>query len=293
MTVPSEPVTDRQRTARLNRRGTARDLLRGDLHDSNLPEVLQFLRGLHRDGQLLLEHLQPHLSAGIYLSRGELVHAVCPPYQGMDALAHLLGWRIGRYAFVASATTTLRTIHGPFQAVLLEALRCHDELQASLRRLPAAEVVLHLERDPQVLTGIRLDVRQWRILRLVDGRRSCRRVVELAGGTAEVAEILYGLYAWGVVRGEANDAWLQELIPVRLGAESRQGINPAALSPTACHFLRACDGFATVAAMAVEAGVRGEMVVSALCELVEDRWIAFAAGQSVYNAYIGVPETTE
>lgn len=271
-------------------RSGVRDLLRGDLSESNLAEVLQFLLTLRKDGQVLMEQDEPRLAGGIYLAGGDVTHAVCPPYHGMEALVQLLNWHQGRYAFIANVASQERTLSGSFQSVMLEAMRILDERSRHWVGLPTPTTILHRERDPRIFARSPLDLRAWRLLELVDGQRSIQEVYELAGSTGNVAALLRQMLMAGVLRTHPDSIWMATIRFQRLDASARQHRPAAPLSLAACHILRGCDDRATMGSLAVATGLNGEVFIRAVRELVEGYWIELVEGEEVYRDRIGVPD---
>lgn len=271
-------------------RSGVRDLLRGDLSESNLAEVLQFLLTLRRDGQVMMEQDEPRLAGGIYLVGGDVTHAVCPPYHGMDALVQLMSWQQGRYAFVANKSSHERTLTGSFQSVMLEAMRILDERSQHWVGLPIPTTIVHRERDPRIFSRCSMDLRAWRLFELVDGQRSIQEVYDLAGGTGNVAALLRQMLMVGVLRTHADSIWMATIRFRRLDASARQHRPAAPLSVAACHILRGCDDRATMGSLAVATGLNGEMFIRAVRELVEGYWIGLVEGEEIYRDRIGVPD---
>ena len=95
-------------------RGTLRDLALVDvialacLAGGNI--ILQVQAGENRSGQL-------------HLHNGHIAHAATPDEEGRSALVEMLSWKGGHFTEMPRVGTTRNTIHGPWTATLMEALR--------------------------------------------------------------------------------------------------------------------------------------------------------------------------
>jgi CheY-like chemotaxis protein len=95
----------------------------GWMHRMALVDVLQMY---HHAGQSLVLNVSGDAEGTIALHHGELIHAECRGQLGMAALIALLAARRGRIE-TSALTAPTRTIHGPFDHVLLDGLRALDE----------------------------------------------------------------------------------------------------------------------------------------------------------------------
>ncbi len=188
-------------------------IMQGDLRDRALPELLQFLQAMRKKGQLLIECGDSRQSASVYFSGGRVVHACCPPEQGEQAIYRLLHWRHGRFVFLAGAAPEQETIHTDLRNLLLEGMRLIDEIPDPRSQLPAADAVLHCERDAQRLDQVRITVRQWKLYSIVNGRRTINDLIALSGrDQAEASRDLYHLLMVGLVSEHHDDAYLAAIV---------------------------------------------------------------------------------
>jgi hypothetical protein len=74
--------------------------------------------------------------AAVWLSNGEIHHAVCDTLSGQSAMCRIVRADKGRFWAIAQSTLPPRTIHQDWQHVMLEAAREGDEAahQSSLRQ---------------------------------------------------------------------------------------------------------------------------------------------------------------
>jgi CheY-like chemotaxis protein/predicted regulator of Ras-like GTPase activity (Roadblock/LC7/MglB family) len=67
----------------------------------------------------------------IYFQDGEIVHAECGGKTGQDAFFMILGWEGGDFTTMSGAEPPARTLSGPWQELLIEAMRRKDEGKAA------------------------------------------------------------------------------------------------------------------------------------------------------------------
>ncbi|MEZ4360055.1 MAG: DUF4388 domain-containing protein [Kofleriaceae bacterium] len=97
--------------------------LHGLLHRLSLIDVLQMF---HQSAQSVHLHLHGPIEGEISLLHGNLVDARCGAVAGSEALSALLATQVG-YLESSTVDHERRTISGPFDHVLLDALRTLDE----------------------------------------------------------------------------------------------------------------------------------------------------------------------
>jgi CheY-like chemotaxis protein len=105
----------------------------GWLHRMSLIDVLQMY---HHAGESLVLNVTGEVEGAIALHRGQLVHAETAAAAGIAALVELLHATRGRLETTALTHTT-QTIGGPFDHVLLDALRTMDEARGDFRAITA------------------------------------------------------------------------------------------------------------------------------------------------------------
>jgi hypothetical protein len=260
--------------------------IQGDLAEYAIPDLLQFMHASRKAGQLVLEGAAA-APAGIYFANGEVVHAYCPPRQGVPALYQLLGWQEGRFAFLKNVAPAERTIFDDLQNLLLDGLRRLDELRVFAKHLPAGGTILHLARTEGAADALRLTRREWTVLAQVNGRRTLDEVLGLAGGAPdEAARTLYGLLLAELVTTAADDAWLEAIVPERVPtgeAAASRGPPPTILANL---LLKKVDGQRSLADLLHALGCGERALADELHLLVRTGWIRFCAGEDLYARYL-------
>ncbi len=262
-------------------------IMQGDLAEYPVPDLLQFLQGTRKHGQLLLEPPSRSRTAGLFFDEGELVHACCPPTSGVRAVYEVLPWHEGRFAFVKDVEPEQRTIREDLQSVLLEGLRQLDELRRARTLLPPPDTVLHLERELQVHDDVRLTRGEWQVLALVNGRRTLADVVELSGRPAvEGSRIVSELLAARLVVTTADDLYLEAVVAARVSAASAPAQRTAPPTMLANLILKQVDGRRTLRGIRDALGCGTADLVEELRLLVRTGWVTVAAGHDEYRRFI-------
>lgn len=174
------------------RRPAPQRIMSGLLADHPLAELLQFLQSMRKHVHLMLERSQPRQSGGIYFANGRPIHAYLPHLDGDEAILELLAWNEGRFVLVDDARPECESVHSDLRSLLLEGMRRLDESTRHLPCFPMPDSIPtpRSSHDPanddQLLT-----LREWRLLAVVDGRRTTAELAHLL--KREVHEIQRGL----------------------------------------------------------------------------------------------------
>lgn len=103
------------------------DSLRGNLANTSIPDLLQFLATSGKTGELQVVHEPSGAEARVYFSAGTLVHTASADLTGMDALIEICGWQKGRFSFHDDVLSPKVSITVALQHALMEAVRIRDE----------------------------------------------------------------------------------------------------------------------------------------------------------------------
>jgi hypothetical protein len=164
----------------------------GLLAEHPLGELLQFLQGMRKHVHLILEQTHSRLSGGIYFAHGRPIHAYLPHVDGDEAILELLAWSEGRFVLIDDARPERESVQSDLRSLLLEGMRRLDESTKHLPCFPLPDSVPSPRsshdpsNDDQLLT-----LREWRLLAVVDGRRTTAELAHLLN--REVPEIQRGL----------------------------------------------------------------------------------------------------
>lgn len=112
-------------------------LLEGRLDEVGTPELIQMLCLCRRSLMLRIETGSER--AAVWLSNGEIHHAVSDALSGQSAMSRIVRADSGRFRAIATSVLPARSIHQDWQHVMLEAAREGDEAaQQSSRQKQAA-----------------------------------------------------------------------------------------------------------------------------------------------------------
>jgi hypothetical protein len=179
----------------------------GSLDEVKLVEVLRLMAAGKKTGVLTVTG-STH-EAVLRFQKGALVHAATGRrLQGEAAVFDLFGWREGQLTFVPEDGPVLPNVNKPMDALIEEGLREGETLHRMNAVIPSDRVVFQLAAGPPD-DGPTCTLRPaaWRVLRLLDGLRDVREVMEAAKiPRAEVLRILFDL---------ADGGFLERVEPVR------------------------------------------------------------------------------
>lgn len=164
-----------------------------------------------------------HVSDGtrmgaVYIVAGEVVHAVARNDQGEEAFYALALWRSGRFDFEETDPGTTRSIQTPTRSLLVESSRRQDAWAMISTKVPSFDLVPKWV-PLQGASSIRLTKSDWVLIRLVDGQRTIRDIVDvLETDIFEAGRVVFSLITVGVLRlddaaDQKDDAF--DLIPLR------------------------------------------------------------------------------
>ncbi|MFM2091180.1 MAG: hypothetical protein RLZZ127_1669 [Planctomycetota bacterium] len=279
MAQPSDGDTSRIR--RLTRTQTAGGTapLQGELAEYPLADLLEFLARSRRSGHLALERGEPAQTAALLVHEGRVVSARCPPASGDQVVVSLLGWRHGRFLFLAGAVPAAGDVTQALPALLLEAARWEDEIARALAGLPGPDAVLHRVHDAR-LAAVRVGRTAWHLLGHVDGEHT---VMELVQGfrtpQPEVAAALRELWAGGLVSERPDTAFLRRVV-VRRAVPAPGGDGPED------RLLAAADGHRSLADILLLTGLGVEEGIATAVLGIEASRLEVVAGHDAYRDHL-------
>lgn len=261
--------------------------MQGDLSEYALPDLLQFLQGMRKQGQLLVESPQSTAPAGIYFDDGEIIHAYCPPREGVTAFYQLLRWRQGHFVFLKGAKSHTRTITSDLHNLLLEGLRLLDEHRHIEDQLPPAKTVLHVQRDHSAVEDLRLTQSEWRMVGLVNGRRTLEQVVQLSQREEQEAQrIIYGLITSGLILTHNDERYLAQMIPEKVPAEQASKTRAAPPTMLANLLIKQIDGTKSLKDIKAKLACPEAELIDEFSLLMRTGWVRLAQGQDAYERYL-------
>jgi hypothetical protein len=260
--------------------------IQGDLAEYSVPDLVQFIHGSRKRGQLVLES-PSRTPAGVWFTEGDVVHAWSPPRAGVQAFFEVLGWQEGRFAFLKNAAAPQRTIHDDVQNLLLEGLRRLDEFRRFEAHLPSPATVLHLAPERDGPEDVRLTRLEWQVLSQVNGRRTLEEVMRRSGrADHEAARVVYGLLVAGLVATAGDDAWLDEIVPERIPALEAAAQRSAPPTLAANLLLKQADGRRPLRAILGALSLPEREALEELRLLVRTGWIRFVRGRDAFERHV-------
>lgn len=84
--------------------------------------------------------------------------------------------------------------------IILEAARRIDEISKMEEVIPSREIIIEVSSDIKNKDFIELNPTEWKIISLIDGKRTIADIIIRIGNELEVFKLLYGLIMTGIIR---------------------------------------------------------------------------------------------
>lgn len=186
----------------------------GDLANTRCPEIIKILSLGKRTGRLYLTNGAE--SGNIYFSEGEVVHAQCASLTGIKAIHEIAVWTSGEYRFFVDEPADMQTIIMSVEDVLSETTGHLRQMDKITSLIPSSSAVYALESDIRD-KEIQIKAIQWKVLSMVDGRRSIADIAQAVGlGVSDTMKIFYTLIRMGLLRDAAQHETHAERRSIRL-----------------------------------------------------------------------------
>jgi DNA-binding response OmpR family regulator len=205
------------------------------------PEAMRLVLAHGKNGIAHISH--DGRTGAVHIHDGAVVHAVAGELSGSEAFYELALWKAGRFDFQDTDSPSEKTILTSTRSLLVEASRRFDAWNTISTKVRSFDLIP--KWVPLSGAGsIRLTSSDWAILRLVDGRRSIREIVEaMKTDMFEAGRVVYSLLTVGVLRldevpDQRDDAF--DLVPRR--GESIVAPEPFELSAAEWEVLSRADG---------------------------------------------------
>jgi len=205
------------------------EMLRGDISQVPLPDVLRLLVGSRQTGRLDL--LDGASAGAIYLESGTLIHAVNGAQMGEAAVFSLMAWQEGGFSFVPDQAAPEESISTSTDHLLEEGSRKAREWAEVMRALPGLDAVFRLSPSGSP-SGVSLEPNEWQVLAQVDGARDVSDIADALGwDDFDVASVLARLVTGGLLdceQGRESDLapTLDSVFLKRLDAEFLDIVGP-------------------------------------------------------------------
>jgi DNA-binding response OmpR family regulator len=213
----------------------------------SFPEAMRLVLAHGKNGVVHLTNGER--TGSVHIHDGAITHASVGEEQGTEAFYELALWRNGKFDFEDTDAGKERTILTSTRSLLVEASRRSDAWSSISSKVKSFDLIPKC--IPLGVESIRLTKSDWAVLRLVDGRRTIREIVdELKTDMFEAGRVVYSLLTVGVLRldesPEARDEAF-DYIP-RRGDASLAG-EPFELTAAEWDLLSRVDGTRTLGAI--------------------------------------------
>ncbi len=185
--------------------------LTGLLSEFPLSDIIQLLIMTQKAGELGLRDLDHRRTALLYFDKGNLVHVVCDNAEGLEAFQAIIGWHEGEFKFTAGKLAPKVTIKKTSQETLIDTLARMDDIQEMDRELPVDDMNLFIKPEVDIVPSI--SVLEWKILALVNGRRTIQRICQKFGDELEAKRVLRELVRKGLVSTDPPESDWRRLVP--------------------------------------------------------------------------------
>lgn len=256
----------------------------GDVAALPIPELLQFLHISGKDGVLVVSDEGGRPRAVVHYAGTTIVHATCDGIIGREAVFASIAFAKGRFEFFAGSSANLqKTIDDNVQNLILEGLRRMDELSHVAGLLPGDDEPLFVAPEPPH-DDIRLTAKEWRILSLVNGKRSVGQIIDAsAREESDVRAILVGLLTADLIVDRRDDSHLDAIVPRHLLHHEVGTTRYAPPTLVGNLLLKSCDGRRTARQLMNDMRMDERQLFEELRLLARTRWIAFSAGEDVFR----------
>lgn len=248
--------------------------LSGFISEFPLFEVIQFLGMIRKKGALRISWENEEDTILLYIDNGNLLHAANHRNSGTDVFFRALEKETGYFKFSPMESPDHITIDQPLNFLLLESQRRLDELRNLSANLPPEDMSLFIASDLESVPP--LNTLQWKILSMVNGRRTLKRICEKAGDELETKKILLALMQKGVITGgAAEDSW-HGLTPLLTHDKDVQSGRPWPPLLRTNLLLRAVDNVLTLGELQQRLKIRDSDFFGDIRLLFETNWIHFS-----------------
>ena len=129
--------------------------------------------------------------------------------QIQDAVFELLRWTEGEFEFQPGVVFPEEDIGLSIstEELIMEGSRRLDEWNRIEKKIPDLDVIFKMKSmNERLAAQISLTPEEWMVLTFVDGERTVKEIVDMAGmGTLQTCKIIYGLITSGLVENVSPD----------------------------------------------------------------------------------------
>ncbi|MBN2371795.1 MAG: DUF4388 domain-containing protein [Vicinamibacteria bacterium] len=192
----------------------------GTLDEISVEQVLRMLIEGRKTG--LLRVTDGNRQALIYMDLGRITHAAASRLEGKKAVWDIMGWQQGSVTFLAGDHPFEANVSESTPALIEEALREGGRFHRMREIISSDRLVFQLAAVPKDdQTRFEIGIREWRVIRAVDGVRDVRGVVEATQLSREETQaVLFELIERGFVERSEPPKALKTRTSRKLGREA-------------------------------------------------------------------------
>lgn len=165
----------------------------GSLADLKIADVLRMFAVGKKTGLLAIT-AGGGRQAQVRVQKGLPVHASAGRLQGDDALLDLFGWKEGQLEFTPDDRVVAPNVTRSLDALVSEGEKGGERFHRINELVPNDRVTFRLGGGPPAGTEFPLNAAAFAVLRLVDGTRELREIVERSGRSrSEVVGLLFDM----------------------------------------------------------------------------------------------------
>jgi len=153
----------------------------GNLEEIKIADVLRLFAQGHKSGRLMVTDDEEQTT--LRFQKGAVVHANASHgrLSGEDAVLDLFGWKAGQLTFIPEESSVTPNVQSSVDQLLLDGTRMGDAFHRMNEAISSDRVVFQMSGGPaEEDKRLSLAARDWRVLRLCDGSRELRELVDAA-----------------------------------------------------------------------------------------------------------------
>jgi hypothetical protein len=168
----------------------------GTLSEIKLADIFQLFAAGKKTG--LLTASTPGRQALVRFYKGAVIHASAGRLQGDEAVLDIFGWKEGQLTFVPEEKVVAANVSHGVDVLIMEGQRLGDSFHKMNELIPTDHVVFQMAPPPANGAQHTVGATEWRVLRLLDGMRDLRELVEATKlPRAEVVRVLFEMTVAG------------------------------------------------------------------------------------------------
>jgi hypothetical protein len=169
--------------------------LLGNLNEVKLADVFRLFSSSKKTGRLTVSG--DGAQAVLRFQKGSIVFASCGRLQGEDAVVDVFGWGDGELTFIPEETRVEPNVTRGIEDLILDGLRLGPTAHRMRSVIPTDRVAFQMASPPND-GSITVGALEWRVVRVLDGVRDIREVVEATKvPRGDVVRVLFELMEAG------------------------------------------------------------------------------------------------